>query len=364
MAKKFYVEEKPKVLIVGLITPQNIHIDSDEYINEFKNLVESNDIEYNAEYFGKLREIDAGTFITKGKLEDIKKVCVENSIDHVIFSEQFSPHQETMLQKALNAKIFDRTDLIIDIFEKRARSAEAKLQVKIAYLEHKKTRVAGRGKSFSQQSGGFGSGRRGPGETKKESDLQYINTLLHKLKNDLKELEQIRKTQRKKRVKNKCFQISLIGYTNAGKSTIFNKLTKSCVLAQDKLFATLDTTTRTCFFDDKKVVVSDTVGFIQNLPIQLIKAFHSTLEELQYADLILHVVDISNKNWRQHIEVANEIIEKLCLVDKKRMFVANKIDLLNEKELESLKENFPNKECIFVSAKDEDISTINRSWLF
>lgn len=354
--------ENPRILIVGLITPQNIIVDPISYFEEFENLVLSNNVIPVAKFFSKLRNIDSGTFISKGKLQEIQEICIKEKIDEIIISESITPHQEETLEKKLGVHVYDRTSLILEIFEKRAQSAEAKLQIRIAFLEHKKTRVSGRGKYFSQQRGRIGE--RGPGETQKEIDLQHIEHLLIRLHREIKQLKSIRNTQRKQRLKN-CINISLIGYTNAGKSTIFNLLTKSDVLVENKLFATLDTTTREFFIDDKKkIVLSDTVGFIQNIPHKLIEAFQSTLSELEYSDLLLHVVDISDKNWQQHINTVNKVLKEINIINKKQIIIANKSDLINlEKKIlieDFLKNNYENNFIIISTKENSNIDFLKK----
>jgi GTP-binding protein HflX len=342
MSQKIVSEtiKKTRILIVGLITPHNKMVDPENYFEEFKSLVSSNNIEPVACYFTKLRLIDPGTFISKGKLEEIEKICLDNDIDEIILSESITPHQETALDKRLGVRIYDRSHLILEIFEKRAQSAEAKLQIEIAFLEHKKTRVAGRGKMFSQQAGGIGM--KGMGETQKEVDLRHIDHLLLRLTRELAQLKKVRATQRKQRLRNQVPLISLIGYTNAGKSTLFNSLTNNNVLAADMLFATLDTTTAKLVIDTKQVgTISDTVGFIQNLPHQLIEAFHSTLEELQYANIILHVIDISNKDWVHQMETVEKVLDDLNVDKTKQIYIINKIDKLSEEKLKILELQFP-----------------------
>ncbi len=316
----------PKTLLVGIQAPYNTITSIDSYFKEFINLVESNGIAYDETLFFKLRSIDPGYFITAGKLEELTKLCKEHEIQEVIFSEPLSAQQERNLSDVLRARVFDRTQLILEIFEKGAVSAEGKIQVDLAMLAHRKSRVSGHGKLMSQQAGRIGT--RGPGETAKEKELQHIERSMNKLKKELQQLERTRQTQRKRRLESGVPNICLIGYTNAGKSTILNALTKSQVLAENKLFATLDTTTRELYINSKKVgVISDTVGFIQQLPHNLIEAFKSTLTELRYADLLLQVVDLSDPNWQSHIMVVNEILKELE-VDKPMLYVFNKIDTI------------------------------------
>lgn len=321
----------PKTLLVAIQAPYNKFVDIDSYFEEFENLVKTYGTEYIKVIKIKLREIEPSTFLTKGKLEEIKKECEENKIEVVIFSEALTVQQERNLEDYLNVEIMDRTRLILGIFSRAAKTAEGQLQVEIANLEHNKSRLAGKGIFMEQQFGVFGV-RGGPGESAKEKEARIIKDYVHKLRKKLEQLAQTRETQRKRRKASGIPLICLIGYTNAGKSTILNTLTKSDVLAEDKLFATLDTTTRELYIDSKKVgVVSDTVGFIQQLPPKLIDAFKSTLSELQYANLLLHVIDVSDKNWESHIKVVHEILDDLE-VDSPMVYVFNKVDKVEDLE--------------------------------
>ncbi len=321
----------PRTLLVGIHAPYNHTKDIQSYYDEFINLVLSNGLEYDATFFTKIRTVDPAYFLTKGKVEELKEICDRDNIEEVIISEPISAQQERNLSELLHLRVFDRTQLILEIFEKGAQSAEGKTQVELALFEHRKSRLAGRGIHMSQQSGRIGT--RGPGETQKEKDLQHIEHRMIKLRRDLEQLERTRETQRKRRLETKIPQISLVGYTNAGKSTILNLLTKSDVLAENRLFATLDTTTRALIIDGKKKgLISDTVGFIQQLPHHLIEAFKSTLTELKYAHLLLQVVDISDPNWPAHIQVVLEVLKELD-IDKPMLYVFNKADRLGEGEL-------------------------------
>lgn len=322
---------RAKTLIVGIQAPYNKTGYIDSYFEEFKNLVTSNGVEYDEALFIKLRDIDPGYFLTKGKLDELIELCKKHDIEEVIFSEPLSAQQERNLNDVLNARVFDRTHLILEIFEKGAHSAEGKTQVAIAMLDHQKSRLAGKGKTMSQQAGTIGT--RGPGETQKEVETQHIEHLMTKLRRDLAQLRKVRATQRKQRVERGIPHVCLVGYTNAGKSTILNALTHAGVLAEDRLFATLDTTTRELFLEGKKRgLISDTVGFIQQLPHNLIEAFKSTLEELQYANLLLVVVDSADKNWPLHIHVVNEVLGELG-VTAPRLFVFNKADRVADREM-------------------------------
>ncbi|HEX2977751.1 MAG TPA: GTPase HflX [Candidatus Babeliales bacterium] len=327
MARVFYEpsDYRPRILLVGVQAPYNRNPNIESYYEEFINLVKSNGVQYDETYFLRLRTIEAGTFLTSGQLESIKKICDEKNITELIISEPLSPQQERNLSDYLHVRIFDRTQLILEIFEKAAHSAEGKAQVEIAMLEHKKSRLAGRGVHLSQQSGALGL-MGGFGETAKEKERRHLETLMLRLKRQLEQLEKTRETQRKQRLKSNLPLICLIGYTNTGKSTILNALTKSNVLAEDKLFATLDTTTRELFIDGtKRALISDTVGFIQLLPHKLIDAFKSTLAELQYAHLLVQVIDISDPNLKLHMQVVDQILKDLN-VTSPMLYAFNKAD--------------------------------------
>ena len=323
--KLYDTDQHPKTLALAIHAPYNRIMHMESYFEEFLNLIRANRITYDHVDYIKLRSIDSTYFLTKGKLHDVRTLCEEHEIEEVIISESLTARQERNLEKFLGRKIFDRTYLILEIFEKAATSAEGKTQVAIAMLQHQKSRLAGKGIHLSQQSGHIGV-RGGFGETLKEKESRHIDTAILKLKRHLKQLEEARKTQRKRRIISNVPQFCLIGYTNVGKSTILNALTKSDVLAEDKLFATLDTTTRELYINNKKKgVISDTVGFIQNLPHHLIEAFKSTLSELKYADLLLHVVDLSDPNFENHITVVQNILHDLNL-EKPVLYVFNKSD--------------------------------------
>ena len=321
------------VLLLGVHTPYNRTRNVEGYFEEFVNLAKSNGLCTDLTLFMRIRDIDTAYFITKGKLEEVKKVCDEHNVHHLVVSEPLSVQQERNLSDYLHCKVFDRTQLILEIFEKAAHSAEGKTQVQIAMLQHKKSRVSGRGVHMSQQAGILGL-RSGAGETAKERELRHLESLILKLKKQLVQIEQVRTTQRKRRLESNLPLMCLIGYTNAGKSSILNALTKSDVLAEDRLFATLDTTTRELYLDDKKRgLISDTVGFIQNLPHNLIDAFKSTLAELQYADLLIEVVDASDPNWESHIAIVRDILKELKLQNKEILYVFNKVDRIDDDPL-------------------------------
>ncbi len=356
MAKKLFDTHARRcsVLLLGIYAPYNKTTNVEGYFDEFVELARSNGLCVDLSIFMRIREIDPAYFITRGKLEEVKKFCEEHDIDHVVVSEPLTAQQERNLRDYLDCRVFDRTQLILEIFEKAAHSAEGKTQVRIAMLQHKKSRVAGRGIHMSQQSGFIGL-RAGPGETAKERELRHLEEHILKLKDELKRLEKTRATQRKRRLGSHERLICIIGYTNAGKSTIFNALTKSDVLAENKLFATLDTTTRELFVSGQKIgLISDTVGFIQNLPHNLIEAFKSTLSELQYADLLLEIIDSSDPNWQHHTAVVSEVLQSLKLGDKSIAYVFNKIDNLQQDRFEYVKSLAAYEPRIITSAVVKD----------
>jgi GTP-binding protein HflX len=323
---QFYeTDYQPRTLIVGLQSPINRTKNIASYYEEFTNLVRTLGTPYEDALYLKIRTIDRAYFISRGKLDIIKDACAKNNIEKVIISDSISPQQARNLHDYLDCTIVDRTQLILDIFENAAISAEGKTQVAIARLQHEKTRLAGQGISLDQQTGATGQ-RGGPGEKLKERDKRHIEEQIAKLKRQLEKMHQSRETQRKKRLQSTDPILCLIGYTNAGKSTILNTLTNSNVLAENKLFATLDTTVCELYIDGKKKgMLSDTVGFIQQLPTQLIEAFKSTLSELQYADLLIQVVDFADNNWQEHIKVVNQLIKELK-VEKPMLYLFNKAD--------------------------------------
>ena len=303
------VEREPRTLVIGVHTPQ-LKQDPSYYFEEFMQLVKTADITPTEVINIKLRSIDNAVFFTKGKLHEIIEFCQKHQIDQVLVSSLLSSMQERNLQDTLGCKVFDRAELIIEIFHRAATSAEGKIQIEMAYLEHLKSRLAGRGKEMAQQEGFVGA--RGPGESMKEELRRYYEEKMRQARRRLQQVARTRDVQRRQRLRTGVPLVCLVGYTNAGKSSILNALTKSDILAEDKLFATLDTTTRELFLNhEKKVLLSDTVGFISQLPPRLIEAFKSTLDELQYASLLLHVIDISNPAWKDHIAVVEQTLEEL-----------------------------------------------------
>ncbi len=318
-----------KTLLLGIYAPGNQVTDMESYYEEFLGLVDTLGIAYDHTLFIKLRSTDKGHFLSKGKLQDLVDYCEEHAIEYVVCSETLTPLQERNLSDLLHAEILDRTGLILEIFRNAAHSAEGKTQVEMAELDYLKARLAGRGKELAQQAGTIGE--KGPGETTKEILRRTYAEKMRQARKRLEMLEKNRNVQRAKRLESNVPLVCIVGYTNAGKSSLLNRLTKSGVLVEDKLFATLDTTVRTLYLDsEKKILISDTVGFISQLPHQLIEAFKSTLDELRYANLLMLVVDSSNPMWRDQIEIVHQILDELQL-DKPILYVFNKMDLIEDK---------------------------------
>jgi GTP-binding protein HflX len=339
--------------LIGLYTQRALNTTPEHYFQEFVSLVHTLGMPYEFTLFTKLRAIDNNMFLSKGKLEEIHAFCAENKIKQIVFSEILSSVQERNLEKVLDVDILDRERIILEIFKKSAHSSEGKIQVEMAELQFHKTRLIGKGKEFAQQAGVIGV--RGPGETYKETIRRHIDEKERQAKKRLVTLERSRDVQRKQRLMQPHPLVCLIGYTNSGKSSILNRITKAHVLAENKLFATLDTTTRELFLTDKKrILMSDTVGFINQLPHSLIAAFKSTLDELSYAHLLLHVIDASNPAWKSQIEVVATTLKDLS-VDKPMVYLFNKVDLLTGDQKEAFVQQITQYEPhILIHTMDKD----------
>lgn len=324
-----------KVLLLGIYAPYNKLATAESYFEEFKSLVDTLGVKYEFEMMTKLRTIDKGYFLSQGKLDELIEICEREKIDDIICSELLTPLQERNLEDITECVVRDREQLILEIFRNAAHTSEGKIQVEMAGIKFLKARIAGKGKEFAQQAGYKGG--KGPGETEKEVLRRIFAEKIRQAQKRLDILQKSRDVQRKQRLASNVPLICIVGYTNAGKSSLLNILTKSHVLAENKLFATLDTTTRELFIDGKKkALISDTVGFISQLPHHLIEAFKSTLDELRYADLLLHVIDLSNPSWEDQVQVVNDTLEDLE-VSKPILHVFNKVDRIAPAKLEMLK---------------------------
>ena len=331
--------EISKVILAGVDLSEN---DFEDSFDELQELVKTAGGDILASVTQKRHSIDKNYIFGAGKLAEIKELVSNKSADLVIFNNNLSPSQITNLEKVLDCRVIDRTMLILDIFAQRAKTAEGKLQVEAAQLKYLMPRLVGRRSDLSRLAGGIGT--RGPGETKLETDRRYIRTRLQKLEEEIKRLEKNRNILRRRRLKNQEKTVAIVGYTNAGKSTLLNALTASDVLEADKLFATLDPTTRRLMLPSgKNILITDTVGFIRDLPHEIVDAFKSTLEEAVIADLILIVADVSDPGCEEKIGVTEATLEEIGATAR-RIVVYNKTDKTDKRVADG--ENF-----LFVSAK-------------
>lgn len=305
-------------------------------------------------------DLHPATFIGKGKLEELKELAGSVKAEMVIFDDDLSPAQVRNLEKATNCKVIDRSELILDIFARRARTRESRLQVELAQLEYTLPRLMGMWKHLERQAGGIGT--RGPGETQLETDRRLVRDRIAKLKEALRAVERERETQRHRRRRE--FRAALVGYTNAGKSTLFNALTKSDVFVENRLFATLDSTTRQMVSRDREVVLmTDTVGFIRKLPHHLVASFHSTLVEAIEADVLLHVTDAADPDFRRHLTAVDDVLDKILAEPRPpRIMVFNKCDRLEPDGVAALRIEFP--DCHVVSARTGEGLEALRAELF
>jgi GTP-binding protein HflX len=367
--KEFIISEAKteNAVLVGLITPEQNERQVKEYLDELAFLADTAGAKAVKVFTQKLDYPNQTTFVGKGKLAEIKEYVAEHEIGLVIFDDELSAKQIRNIEKEFGVKILDRTNLILDIFAKRAQTAYAKTQVELAQYKYMLPRLTRLWTHLERQRGGVGM--RGPGETQLETDRRIILDKISKLKKDLVEVDKQMSSQRKNR--GKMVRVALVGYTNVGKSTIMNLLCKTEVFAEDKLFATLDTTVRKMIIANLPFLLSDTVGFIRKLPTELIESFKSTLDEVRDADLLLHVVDISHPTFEEQIEVVNRTLAEIDKTEKPVIVVFNKIDAFTfvPKEeddltprtrenisLDELKATWMNSlqdNCIFISAKNK-----------
>ncbi len=320
-----------------------------ESLSELTLLAETAGVKTSAVIKGKRQHPDAALFIGSGKAQEIAELVEQTEAPLVIFNHDLSPAQMRNLTVKLNTRVIDRTMLILDIFAQRAQSHEGKVQVELAQLRYLATRLVGQGVSMGQQK--FAVGARGPGETQLELDRRKLDKRVHLLKERLEKLKHQRVVQRRSRNRSNVLSVSIVGYTNAGKSTLFNKLTRANVYVADQLFATLDTTSRRMFAEGPgEIVLSDTVGFIRHLPHSLIAAFRSTLEETAQADLLLHVVDMNNANRDDQISEVNKVLAEIGAADIPQILVFNKIDLQNAPPSVS-RDDYGRIKSVFLSAQ-------------
>jgi GTP-binding protein HflX len=317
------INEEERAVLVGVIhkdqTEQEVH----EYLDELAFLAETAGAVTVKKFIQKMARPDPRTYIGKGKLEEITNYIKDKDIRVLIFDDELNGSQISNIEKEANVKTIDRSDLILDIFARRAKTAQAKAQVELAQYQYILPRLRGMWKHLERLGGGIGT--RGPGETEIETDRRIVREKITLLRKRLAEIDKQAFTQRKDR--GEFIRVSLVGYTNVGKSTIMNLLTKSDVLAENKLFATLDTTTRKVVYENTPFLLSDTVGFIRKLPHHLVESFKSTLDEVREADVLLHVVDISHHKYEEQIGVVNKTLQELGAFEKPTIMVFNKMDL-------------------------------------
>ena len=318
-----------KVVLVGIINQIQTEEKSKEYLDELEFLTYTAGGEVLKRFTQKLDVPNPKTFIGTGKMEEVQQFVEENEVGTVIFDDELTPAQQKNIERILKAKILDRTGLILDIFAQRAQTSYSRTQVELAQYEYLLPRLTGLWTHLERQRGGIGM--RGPGETEIETDRRIVRDRIALLKKKLTAIDKQMATQRSNR--GALVRVALIGYTNVGKSTLMNVISKSEVFAENKLFATLDTTVRKVVIENLPFLLSDTVGFIRKLPTQLIESFKSTLDEVREADLLLHVVDISHPNFEEHIQSVNQILAEIHSADKPTIMVFNKIDAYTNEEI-------------------------------
>lgn len=323
-----------RAVLVGIIKPGETEEQTREFLDELKFLVETAGGDTQKSFTQRMQRPDRATFVGTGKLEEINAYVKSEEIDMVIFDDELSPSQLRNIENELRVKILDRSNLILDIFARRAQTSQAKTQVELAQLQYLLPRLTRLWTHLERQKGGIGM--RGPGESQIETDRRLILNKISLLKEHLKEIDKQNETQRKNR--SQLVRVSLVGYTNVGKSTIMNMISKSEVFAENKLFATLDTTVRKVVIENLPFLLSDTVGFIRKLPHHLIECFKSTLDEVREADVLIHVVDISHPNFEDQINTVNETLKEMGAIDKEIITVFNKIDAYQPAEYDPQEE--------------------------
>ena len=361
------MKKMERAVFISVITSNSTEEQVIEYLDELEFLAETAGVVGERRFLQRLDRPNSKTYVGTGKLEEIKMFLIENEIDLAIFDDELSPSQLRNLEKELNCRILDRTNLILDIFAQRAKTAYAKTQVELAQYQYLLPRLTRMWTHLERQRGGIGM--RGPGESQIETDRRIILDKISRLKDQLKKIDRQMASQRGNR--GNMVRISLVGYTNVGKSTLMNLLAKSDVFAENKLFATLDTTVRKVVIENVPFLLSDTVGFIRKLPHQLVESFKSTLDEVREADILMHVVDISHPNFEEQINVVKQTLQEIGAGDKPTFMIFNKIDAykyveqdefsIEEKKrenysLEELKHSWMYKEntpAIFISAKEK-----------
>ncbi|WP_278844958.1 GTPase HflX [Alistipes communis] len=360
------VPERERAVLVAVVRDSQELRQSEEYLDELEFLAETADITTVRRFSQRLPQPSSRIYVGPGKLEEIAAYCEEHAVDVAIFDDELTPAQTRNIERAMPCRILDRTRLILDIFLARAQTAYAKTQVQLAQYEYMLPRLAGLWTHLERQRGGTGT-RGGAGEREIETDRRIVRNRISKLKEDLKKIDRQMAVQRSNR--GQLVRVALVGYTNVGKSTLMNLIAKSEVFAENKLFATLDTTVRKVVFDNLPFLLSDTVGFIRKLPTELIESFKSTLDEVREADLLLHVVDISHPRFEDQIAVVKQTLQEIGAGDKPVYLVFNKIDAYTwtekadddltpatdeNRSLDDLKQSWiakANTPCIFLSAK-------------
>ncbi len=339
-------KERERAILVGVATRRTRMPEAKEHIDELERLADTAQADVAHKFIQRMDKFNPATLIGKGKLNEIHSICKEENINLVIFDDELTGSQAKNIENVLtDIKVVDRSSLILDIFALHARTSEAKIMVEIAQMEYTLPRLTRMWTHLCRQVGGIGT--RGPGESQLEVDKRLARKRISDLKKKLLKIEENREAQANRR--EDIFHVGVAGYTNAGKSTLTNAVTKSDVLVQDQLFATLDSTTRKLFLEpDHEVVLSDTVGFIRKLPHHLVASFKSTLSVIRHSDYVLHLVDASSNVYAKHMEITEKVLNDLLDSETTRLLVFNKCDLLDEQDLELLKSKFP--EAMFVSS--------------